>query len=267
LAGILALGLGLLLFFPCLAAASPDWQEIRPGLNFGYIDGSGHVRSGGPQVAVLKVDPARYAFKVLAAEKGREGFSAGQWRRLSRALAVVNAGQHTPEKDYLGLLVQDGQMRERMVSHLKALFLAEPQDSALPQARVLDLRYTAFDPNRNPYKEAAQSLMLLDRFGQIRVRKSPKIAHRTAVALDATGQILIMVTEGGYTLWEFAQLVAGTDLGLREVMCMDGGKEAQLDIMVDGFSYSQYGSPSSAPGILNILPESPIPAAIGIYPR
>jgi uncharacterized protein YigE (DUF2233 family) len=258
---------GMLMCQASAEAAGPEWRELRPGLRFGLLDGSQYVRVGEPWVAVLEVDPARYSFKVLAAEGGDSGFSAGQWRRQSKALAVVNAGQHTPEKKYLGLLMHQGKAKSRLVTHLKALFLAEPQDKAMPQARVLDLRYTAFDPRQNPYQEAAQSLMLLDRLGEIRVRKSPKLAHRTAVAESESGRIVIIVTEGGYTLWEFAKFVSESGLKLHEVMSMDGGKEAQLDILVDGFRYRQYGNPSSAPGILNILPDSPIPAALGIYPR
>ncbi len=249
------------------AMAQISWQSIHPGLEFGFTDGAAAVRAGSGKIAVLRVDPKKAAIKVLAVKSGRKGFTAGQWRRSSRALAVINAGQHTPENEYLGLLVKDAKTLSRMVSHLKGLIVAEPQEPSLPQARVLDLSYTPYDPNKTPYAQAAQSLMLLDRFGDVRVRKSSKVAHRTVAAEDDRGRILFIVTEGAYTLWEFAELLKNAGLGLREVMCMDGGAEAQMDIMVDGFSYRLYGSPSSAPELPNLIPATTIPAALGVFAR
>jgi uncharacterized protein YigE (DUF2233 family) len=247
--------------------ARPEWQTIHPGLEFGFIKGDSVVRVGDGKIALLRVQPKQAAIKVLSAEPGRPGFTAGQWRRSSRALAVINAGQHTPEKEYLGLLVKDGRMESRMVAHLKGLLVAEPKGELLPKARVLDLHFTHYNPEQASYAQAAQSLMMLDRFGDIRVRKSDKVAHRTAVAEDERGRILFMVTEGAYTLWELAALFKASGLGLREVMCMDGGAEAQMDIMVQGFSYRHYGSPSSAPELPNLLPSTTIPVALGVFSR
>ena len=248
------------------ADAGPEWRRLLPGLDFALWDAGATVRAGSEKIALLRVDPRRFAFRVLAAPPGRAGFTAEQWRHRSQALAVFNAGQYAADGTYLGLLVQDGHPRGHLIRRLEALFLAEPEEPSLPPARVLDLRYTAFDLKSNPYRQAAQSLMLLDRFGHIRVRRSPRVAHRTLVAEDSRGHILVMVTEGGHTLWELAHFLARSRLGLREVMCMDGGPESQLDLRVGGFSYQQFGSPSGTPQLLPWLPP-PLPAALGVFPR
>ena len=203
-AAMLALAALAALFCLCPAWAQPSWQKIHPGLEFAFLSGESVVRAGGDRIALLRVQPKLAAIRILADENGRRGFTAGQWRRSSRALAVINAGQHTPEYEYLGLLVKDGEKLSRLVSHLEGLMVAEPKEATLPQARVLDLHFTPYDPKQTPYRQAAQSLMLLDRFGDIRVRKSDRVAHRTAVAEDDRGRILFMVTEGAYTLWELA---------------------------------------------------------------
>ena len=218
-------------------------------------------------MAVLRVNPESFRFRVLAASLGKEGHSAGDWRKETRALAVVNAGQYLPDRSYLGLLISNGQKRGRLASKPEALFVAEPDDPALPKARVLDLRYTAFDPQASPYRQVAQSLMLLDRFGHIRVRRSPRVAHRTAVAEDKAGRIALIITEGGHTLWEFAYFLAGTELNLREVMCMDGGPQAQFDLTVDGFNYEQHGGPTDSPDLPLPWPVPSLPAALGVFPR
>ncbi|MGD9124157.1 MAG: phosphodiester glycosidase family protein [Desulfarculaceae bacterium] len=247
--------------------AEIKWRQLLPGMEFGFLDAEATVRTGSSRVAVLRVDPRRFRFRVLAARPGSRGHDAGQWRQKTGALAVVNAGQYDADHNYLGLLVYNGKVQGRLASRQDGLFVSDPDDPFLPPARVIDLRYTAFDLLRSPYRQAAQSLMLLDRFGQIRVRRSPRIANRTALAQDVSGRILIMTTEGGHTLWELAGYLKKAGLKLREVMCMDGGREAQLDLEAGGFSYKQYGEPPSPADLPLPWPSPSLPAALGVFPR
>jgi phosphodiester glycosidase len=261
---------GLCLLLPLLAGSGPaneplKLETLRPGLEFGFLDNIPSARSGSARVALLRVDPAYFRFAVLAAPPGEPGLPADGWREKTGALAVFNAGQYTPERFYLGLLVKNGKVLTRMVPQQDGLFLAEPKDDALPLARVIDQRYTAYDQASSPYRQAAQSLMLADRFGQVRVRRSPKVAHRTAVAQDDRGRILVLVSEGGHTLWEFAHALLASGLGLREIMSMDGGPESQLDIKVGNFAYQQFGRPSASPDLP--WPRSNLPAALAVFPR
>lgn len=236
---------------PALAqeALLPAWQTLGPKLEFALWENLVPSRSGSSMVALLRVDPSRYSFKVLAAPKGEEGYTAGQWREQSGALAVFNAGLYTPEGRHLGYLLQNGEELSPLLPQQDGLFLAGPRERELPAARILDLRYTPFDPRLNPYQQAAQSLMLLDRFGMTRVRRSPKVANRTALAIDEKGRILVVVTEGGHTLWELAQALKSSGLALREVMTMDGGAESQLAVAVGEFTYEHYGRTSLAPDL------------------
>lgn len=248
-------------------AAPPalEWRTLAPGLEFTLSQDLAPARSGSPAMAILRIDPQRYAFKVLAAPSGEEGYTAGQWQERSKALAVFNAGLYTPEGRHLGYLLADGHCLSPMVPQQDGLFLAGPRGQGHPPARIIDLRYTSFDPKFSPYTQAAQSLMLLDRFGQVRVRRSPKVASRTALASDDEGRILVLVTEGGHTLWELAQALKASGLGLREVMTLDGGAESQLEIEAGDFSYAHYGKPSPA-GDLPWLRRS-LPAALAVFPK
>jgi len=265
LRSIAARGLLVLLVLAAWApSAGAGGVTLLPGLEFSLLSADETVRSGSGRVAVLTVDPARFSFRVLAAPPGAEGFTAGAWREKTGAIAVFNAGQYAADRSYLGLLVTDGQPRGRLAHKLDGLFVAGPKDAGLPRARVIDLRYTAFDPAANPYRQVAQSLMLLDRFGHIRVRRSPRVAHRTAVAQDRSGRILVIITEGRHTLWEFAGFLQKAGLNLLEVMSMDGGSESQLDLKLDGFSYRQYGEPTGSPEILP-WPSTPLPVAVGVF--
>ncbi len=249
-----------------LADGKIIWRQLRPGLEFALIPAENIVRSGNSNLAALRVDPALFRFEVLVAPQEKPGYTALEWLNHSNALAVFNAGQYAADRSYLGLLVVNGKPSGHVASKLDALFLAEPSDSALPKARIMDLRYSAFDLRGNPYHQAAQSHMLLDRFGQIRVRRSPLVANRTIVAEDNSGRILILVSEGGHTLWELADFIKGLGLGLREVMNMDGAGESQLAVQTNGFRFKQVGSPTGSPDILP-WPVTPLPVALGVFPR
>ena len=178
-------------------ASAQQWRTLRPGMEFSFLDAAESSRSGGSRLACLRLDPSLVRFQVLAVAPGEEGHTAGQWRDRTGALAVVNAGQFAADRSYLGLLVSGGKVQGHLAQQQEALFAAEPEVKGLAPARVIDLRYTAFRLEDSPYREVAQSLMLLDRFRQIRVRKSPKVANRTVVAEDTAGRILLMVSEGG----------------------------------------------------------------------
>ena len=250
-------------------AASPalSWKSLAPGLEMVFLSAEDTVRAGSGSIAVLRFDPAGYDFRVLASPRGSDGHNAEQWLERSGAAVVLNAGQYLPDGSYIGLLVRDGVPAGRLAANLEGLFVADPDDASLTRARVLDLRYTAYDPQRSPYRQAAQSLMLLDRFGQIRVRRSARVAHRTAVAQDRKNRILFIVTLGGHTLWELADFLKKSRLGLLEVMCMDGGQESQLVVDLPGFTYSHFGGPSTSPQVPLPWPAPPLPAALGVYPR
>lgn len=244
-----------------------SWVELRPGMDFAFLPADETVRVGGSRIACLRLDPKHFRFKVLAAPKGEAGYTAERWLKKSGALAVFNAGQYAADLSYLGLLVTEGQVHGRLAAKLGALFVAEPKDPALPLARVVDLHYTPFPATNSPYLEVAQSLMLVDRFGQVRVRRSNKVAHRTLVAEDSQGRIVVLVTEGRHTLWELADDLSRRKLGFREIMCMDGGPESQIEIKVGGFGYHQYGDPSEAPDFPLPWPRPTLPVALGVFPR
>jgi hypothetical protein len=111
--------------------------------------------------------------------------------------------------------------------------------------------------------------MLFDHTGKKRVKKGNWVANRTAVAQDRQGRILVFVSEGGFTIWDFARLLQTSGLNLVKAMSMDGGYESELAVRVREFGYVTYGQwetndygDISLPGI-----QMPLPAVIAVYPR
>ena len=191
-----------------------------------------------------------------------------EWQRRTGALAVFNAGQYYPDLSYMGLLVSDGvRVSTRLHPGFKAALVASPDDGRA-EARVLDLDRDPIDPAAPGWREVAQSFMLFERGGRPRIRKSDVVANRTAVAQDGKGRILVITSEGGYTLWDFAQLLQKAPIGLSHAMCMDGGYEAELCVSIPPFHYASFGrwkgqdDVPDAPGA-----KVPLPAVIAVVAR
>lgn len=244
----------------------PNWQTIAPGVEFTTMRGDPFCRRGSLDIGVLRLDPEKVKLKVLhyTGLKEREPLTITQWQRHTRALAVFNAGQYYPDRSYMGLLVSDGKLvSTRLHPGFKAALVAGAAGGK-KGVHVVDLERDPIDPKRPGWGQVAQSFMLLDRDGRPRVRKSDQVANRTIVAEDQRGRLLVLTTEGGYTLWDFAELLKRSSLRVSHAMAMDGGYEAELCVATERFRYASFGrwkseEDETAPGA-----QVPLPAVIAV---
>jgi phosphodiester glycosidase len=223
--------------------AGPHFRTLGPGFEFATFRGEPYCRRGSSQIAVMRLDPARTRVRMhhYTQEPEQQPLTIVEWQRRTGALAVFNAGQYYPDLSYMGVLVSGGKVISgRLHPRFKAALVADPVRGG-PAARVLDLEDDPLDPDALGWREVAQSFMLFDHRGTLRVRKSTLIANRTAVAEDREGRLLVITTEGGYTLPEFVRLLREEPLHLSQAMSMDGGSEAELCVKIDSFRYASFG--------------------------
>jgi|SRR5439155_20985303 len=224
-------------------ATAIHWRTIRPGAEFATLRGDPYCKHGPATIAALRLDPARVRLRVRHYSLLPEGrpLNIAQWQAATGALAVFNAGQYYEDYSYMGLLVSDGRVVSRRVHpDFKAALVSVPV-AGPPTTRVLDLSREPLDPDSLPWREVAQSFMLFDRSGELRIRRSDRIANRTAVGEDRHGRLLVLTSEGAYTLADFAALLRKAPLDLDQVMSMDGGYEAELCVRTEGFRYASFG--------------------------
>jgi uncharacterized protein YigE (DUF2233 family) len=242
----------------------PRWRELAPGVEFTTLRGEPYCRSGSATLAALRLDPTKVRLRVHHFSREPEGrpLDLTEWQRRSGALAAFNAGQYYGDYSYMGLLAGQGTWISRhRHPTFQAALVAGPRDGGL-DARVLDLARDGLDTDSLRWNEVAQSFMLLDRDGTVRVRHSDQVADRTAVGQDRHGRLVVLVTEGGYTLWDFAQLLRRLPLDLALVMAMDGGREAELVVSAGDFRYASFGQ--WLPGALPPPPPVPLPAVVTV---
>jgi hypothetical protein len=223
--------------------SGPHWHALRPGMDFATLHGEPWCRHGSAALGVLRLDPARVGIRVRHFTREADGqpLDILTWQKRTGALAVFNAGQYYPDYSYMGLLASGGRViSSKPHPTFRAALVAGPR-SAGPRARVLDLARERLDPDSLAWQEVAQSFMLFDRGGTVRVRQSDQIAARTAVAEDRVGRLVVITSEGGYTLWDFARLLKALPLDLAQAMAMDGGLEAEMVVSVGRFRYASFG--------------------------
>jgi len=225
-----------------------------------------------PLIAV-EIDPNRYRFTVHYYQQ--DGFSdpldIRQWQERTGHDLVFNAGLFRENYAYLGLLYGNGRsLGSKRHAIWLGLFVAEPVEDRSRRARVLDLTFDTFDERQPPYREVAQSLMLLDRTGKVRVRQTGKRAHQTLVAEQGNGHLLVLKTTKEVSLHALGECLRDVFPSLRQVMAMDGGSSSDVAV-----SPSLRQATSEMAGLHTWIPllegstttHVGLPAVIGISPR
>jgi len=255
-----------------VSAQSIEWDRPADGLAIGVWNPASLCPEV-PAMVVSDIDPLRYRISVhyFRNEPLQEPPDIHEWQRRTGHDLVFNAGLFRENFTYLGLLYGQGKsMGGKRHASWMGLFVAEPVEPGLSRATILDLSVDAFDEQRPSYGEAAQSLMLLDRTGKVRVRQSGKQSQQTLVGELQNGHIVIMKTTEVASLYAIGLCLHEAYPQIRQAMAMDGGSSSDLSIspaIQKAAAKMEGGHPWMT--LLNTGPTGHVrlPAVIGISPR
>jgi len=248
------------------------WDQLAEGLALAVWTPPSPCPDLSPFI-VLKIDPARYRFSVHHYQDEPVPFPPDiqEWQAITGHDVVFNAGLFRENYAYLGLLYGKGEpLGSKRHSRWMGLFVAEPTKSDSQAAGILDLAVDRFDEERPSYREAAQSLMLLDRTGKIRVKQTGKRAQQTILAEQDNGHILLLKTTSVTSLYAIGQCLRDVYPSIRHAMAMDGGSSSDLSIRPAlRLAAEQTPGLHAWASLLNSGPTGHIglPAVIGISPR
>jgi exopolysaccharide biosynthesis protein len=252
------------------------WEPLAGGMDVAVWDPG--VECGGevPPLILVRVDPERFRFTTYhySNENLPAPLTIKEWQRRTGASILVNAGQFKDDYSYMGWLFKDGRsLGTKRHPQWQGLFVAEPILPGVRKTRVLDLSVELFSADQPAYREAAQSLMLLDRTGKPRVRQTGKRAHQTAIGEDRDGRILLVKTTDVVGLWEMAECLKDGLPTIWQLMAMDGGSSS--DLLIAGHLPLARGPGNAAREGQSLQPlvdgsgihHIPLPSVIGIAPR
>ena len=247
-------------------------DQLGDGLSISVWNPHTQCPNVAPLVAV-EIDPDRYRFTVHYYQQDGllDPLDIRQWQERTGHDLVFNAGLFRENFAYLGLLYGKGRsLGSKRHATWLGLFVAEPAEDRSRRAQVLDLSFDTFDEQQPPYREVAQSLMLLDRTGKVRVRQTGKRAHQTLVAEQSNGHLLVLKTTEVVSLYALGECLRDAFPSLRQVMAMDGGSSSDVAV-----SPSLQQATSKMAGFhtwISLLEGSiathvGLPAVIGVSPR
>ncbi len=254
------------------ATTGVPWERLVTGMHVAFwspIDVCPQV----PSLLMLQIDPERFRFTIYQyRDEGlRAPLSIHDWQQRTDAYVLFNAGLFREDYSYLGVLLKNGRSLGSKKHHSwQGLFAAEPIDGKLRKARVLDLAFDGFAEEAPLYREAAQSLMLFDRTGKLRVRDSGKRAFQTVVAEDGEGAILVIKTVDVVSLHHLADCLHRQLPSIQQAMAMDGGASSDVIASPDLLHATQETTTQATWRSLlagNIGVHIPLPTVIGISPR
>jgi len=209
---------------PTATSAPRDtgWQSIGAGVEYRELQIEQGDRSD--RLRLARIDPAQTRLRVLYDPDRPRRVST--WLSESRALVAVNGNFFDPQNHALGLVIQDGQRRDGVVYQGFGGMLAVSGD----EVRV---RWNVPEPyNGEPLTYALQNFPMLVLPGgspNLDIDDNGRAAPRTAAAQDRSGRLIFVVSPlPAFTLTEFGQWLAASDLDLEAALNLDGGTSSGL---------------------------------------
>jgi hypothetical protein len=214
---------------PLMAGPSPSWQALSPGLEAG--------RFANPPITVVRIDPARYEFRVLSAKTLglKAGLTAPDWVKRHGVAGAINASMFRTDH-----LTSVGHMRDvkgtnnPSWSKDNAVFVSQPRKAGLPPVRILDRTCEDAAGLAGQYRVAAQNIRMIDcRRRNVWAPQSRKWST-ACVGTDGQGRVLLIHARAPYATHDLIDVLLGLPLGLERLMYVEGGPEASLYVEVAG---------------------------------
>ncbi len=185
--------------------------------------------AGGPAcVDVVRIDPARYALRVLSVSDEAGARNAPGWADAFHLAAVINAGMFHASGKPVGLIVADGAERSGNNTKMSGYLAWDPIAATDPPVTIAGRGCAGFDLDdlRARYHSVVQSYRLLGCDGEALPWKDPKQYSAAAIGVDRAGRVVLLHARAAVTMAELARALAAHDLA--GALFLEGGPEASL---------------------------------------
>jgi hypothetical protein len=239
------------------------WRALEPGLDLGVFAGPGS------DVAIVRIDPARFELKLLNASAPGEGTlrTARGWAARAGAVAAINASMY--QEDYrtsVSLMRTRAHVNHPRVSKDKAVLAFDPLVRGAPPVRLIDRECENLDAARPAYGTLVQSIRLVSCDRRNVWEPSPRKVSMAAIGVDGKGRVLFIHARTPSPVHEVVNALLAMPIDLRQAMYVEGGPEAQLYAKGGGRELEWVGGFERAPTAENAS-AWPVPNVIVAVPR
>jgi len=266
---MLLLGVAPILGAPAVAA-EVEWRQVEPGLMIAEFASPAAPPSGEGRITVLRIDPQRYAFRLLTAkESGGNPQPVRDWVHKNGLLAAINAGMYQEDGiTSVGYMKNFGHVNNSHVNPNNAVFAFNPREEGLPPAQIIDRTCQDFEDLRRKYDSLIQSIRMISCDQRNVWDPQPQRWSMAAVALDKHGQVLFILTPLPYSVHDFIEVLLALPLSIHNAMYLEGGPRASLYLSAGGVELERVGG-FPMPILENDtrMRALPVPNVIGIVRR
>ncbi len=281
LAGALAAALGQALALAASAAGTPapapaaataparpapqaPWQPLEPGLEMVELDGP-PAEFGDRRITVVRVDPARFELKLLAASAPGQGETrtARAWAYRAGASAAINAAMY--QEDYrtsVSLMRTGEHVNQRRLSKDKAVLVFDPIVSGVPPVRIVDRDCEPLEPAAARYATLVQSIRMVSCDRRNVWAPSDRRYSAAAIGTDRAGRVLFIHARTPWPIHDLVEALLAAPLDLVQAMYVEGGPEAQLFARGGGKELERIGTFEGADTNARAWPVPNVVAAI-----
>jgi hypothetical protein len=220
------------LFIPAQGQTA-DWKRLNDGLELGQFKIREWSPAGDCTMVVLRVDPARWRLKALAASQTGDsaGLTAAEWCDKHGLAAAINAGMFQGDyRTHVGYMKAHGRVVSKGITDYQSAAAFEPAREELPPFRIFDLEDTTLGAVAKDYECVIQNLRLIKRRGFNRWKENGERWREAALGEDAQGRALLIFCRSPYSMRDFNRLLLNLPLDLVCAQHLEGGPEAQLSI-------------------------------------
>ena len=252
-------------------APAATWTSLEPGLDLGELEAPRKAAVGDSVIRLLRIDPARFEFRLLNASAPGQGGSltAREWVRHNGLVAAINAGMYQADHS-TGVSLQRSRdhTNNPRLSKDKAVLAFDPLDDGLPPVQIIDRECQDFDALKGRYAALVQNIRMISCTGKNVWSQQPARWSTAALATDARGRILFIHVRSPYSVHDLIDNLMTLPLDLKSAMYLEGGTEAQLYIKSGERQFEFLGSHGTLSRDDGDAPRArPIPNVIGIARR
>ncbi|PKN65181.1 MAG: hypothetical protein CVU57_11120 [Deltaproteobacteria bacterium HGW-Deltaproteobacteria-15] len=265
--GIIAL-IGIAFFFFSAPAECQNWFKLADGLLLGEFTPSRKSPISDHPVTVLRIDPARYSFRLLSAlEHGGKERTARGWCEEFGLLAAINASM------YMVDLRSTGYMRNYQSTNnpafnraFGAFMVFNPKDPSMPPVRMVDSRREKeWRSILDQYDSVIQNYRMISGGRKVDWPEQDKPHSTAAIGMDNDGHVLFILGRAPYTPHDFINILLALPIRIKDAMYLEGGDEASLSVRQQGKWLEWTGIGEL--GIFSVQGAPKLPNVIGIVNR
>ena len=252
----------LALLFAARASAGEVWRELEPGLDLGRFDSRSQKADAEGDLTVLRVDPHRFALRILTTGKAADapGRNLARWCEDFGLLAAINAGMYQADhRTHVGYCKVEGELANGFANDYLSLAAFGPTDPDDPPFRIFELDETPLNQVVDRYQTVVQNLRLIKRHRENRWQPAVEQWRESALAEDGEGRALLIFCRTAWSMHQFNEILLALPLAIVAAQHLEGRSPARF--WVNHAAYDA-GPEAPAPGpvlpnVLGIMRRSP----------